>query len=278
MSQGMTVKELEVERTGGPLNRGGPSSRAAWAYRVGTIMIGVAFLGAWEALPRLGLVSPLVLPPVTDSISALAGMVQTSQFWHHFGVSMNEIIMGFLIGTLLGGLGGCLLAIFEPVRRLTYFYVVTFQAIPKIVLAPVLITWFGYGQMSKIVMAVIIAFFPVLINTMVGLMSTPADAIKLMRSLGADRVQIFRRVMFPYALPLISAGVKTAVTFAVIGAIVGEFVGAREGLGFLVDSYNFQLRIDAVFAVIIVLAAVGAGLYFLVDWIERRVVHWEEVR
>lgn len=271
-----TTTTEQTPELSGSRPRSRSRAREAWLYRMGSVLLGVALLAAWETLPRSGLVSPLVLPPVTDAAESLWSMLQTSSFWHHFRVSMSEILLGFVIGTVIGLVGGGLLAMSEPIKRLTYGYVVTFQAIPKIVLAPVFITWFGYGQTSKVVMAVTIAFFPVLLNTMVGLMSTPPESVRLMRSLRATRWHLFRHVKLPYALPLISAGVKTALTFAVIGAIVGEFVGAREGLGFLVDSYNFQLRTDAVFAVIIVLAAVGAALYFAVEWIDRRLIHWED--
>jgi NitT/TauT family transport system permease protein len=125
-------------------------------------------------------------------------------------------------------------------------------------------------------MGIAIAFFPVLINTLVGLESVPADMVKLMRSLRATPLQIFRKVSFPYALPLIFAGVKQALTYAVIGALVGEFVGASAGLGYLLDSYNFQLRIDYVFALIVVLAIVGAALYFIVEWLDKRLIYWRE--
>lgn len=245
-------------------------------YRVLSVVFGAALIGLWEALPRMGVVSEIILPTFTDTMSALWTLVQADHFLRHLRVSMQEIGAGFVIGTLIGLVGGIVLAVWEPVKKTLYPYVIGFQAIPKIVFAPLFIAWFGYGQTSKIVMAVAISFFPVLLNTMVGLMGTPREAITLMRSLKATRWQTFRRVSLPYALPFISAGVKTALTFAVIGAIVGEFVGAREGLGFLLNTYNFQLRTDSVFAVIIVLAIVGSALYFLVEWVDRKVIYWED--
>jgi NitT/TauT family transport system permease protein len=246
---------------------------ARW-YRAGTIVLVIAFLGLWEFLPRAGIMPEIVLPPVTDVAGAFWELLQQGHFWGHLRVTLNEIFWGFVFGTLCGLFFGILLAVWQPIKRLTYPFVVAFQAIPKIVLAPLFISWFGYGQSSKIVMAIVISFFPVLINTMVGLESVSPDAIRLMRSLRATRMQIFRKVSLPHAAPLMFAGIKTALTFAVIGAIVGEFVGARFGLGFLLHAYNFQLRIDSVFSVIIILAGIGAVLYFLLEWLDRRLIYW----
>ena len=196
-------------------------------------------------------------------------------FLGHFTVTLREILIGFVLGTLIGFVIGTALAIWPSVKRVAYPFVVGFQAIPKIVFAPLFIAWFGFGETSKIVMAIVIAFFPVLINTMVGLESVPSDAVRLMRSIKASSLQTFYKVSLPHALPMISAGVKAALTFAVIGAIVGEFVGASEGLGYLVDLYNNQLRIDRVFAVVVVLAAIGAGGYFLLEWLDKRLIFWQ---
>lgn len=267
---------VELEKPKAPKQRAGGKPRIALKYKIGSVVLGVAILVLWELAPRLGLISDIILPPFSEVAAALVRLLQAPTFWPNFGVSMIEIGLGFVLGSLIGLAIGIALALWEPVKAVTYPYVVMFQAIPKIVFAPLFIAWFGYGISSKVVMAVTIAFFPVLLNTMVGLLSVPPDSLKLMRSLRANRWQTFRRVSLPFALPLISAGVKTALTFAVIGAIVGEFVGAREGLGFLLNSYNFQLRIDSVFAVIVVLATVGAVLYFVVEWLDKKIIFWED--
>lgn len=245
-----------------------------WRYRVGTALVAVVVFGAWELIPRLGLLSEIVLPRFTDTVYALYTLVITDFFLKHFFVTLNEIFWGFTFGTLFGLASGILLGVFQPLKRLTYPFVVGFQAIPKIVLAPLLISWFGYGQTSKVAMAMVIGFFPVLINTMVGIEGVPRDAIDLMRSIKASRMQIFLKVSLPNAAPLIFAGIKTALTFALIGAIVGEFVGSSEGLGFLLDTYNFQLRIDRVFAVIIILSLIGAIFYFTLEWLDKRIIFW----
>lgn len=247
-----------------------------WKYRLGTLLTGFLIVALWEALPRAGLISHIVLPPFTDTIVALYTLVTSGFFFNHFLVTLNEIAWGFLIGTTIGLVAGIILGLWEFFKKLTYPFVVAFQAIPKIVLAPLFISWFGYGQTSKIVMAIAIGFFPVLINTMVGLENVPNDTIRLMRSLRASPLQIFRKVSLPSAAPLIFAGIKTALTFALIGAIVGEFVGASEGLGFLLDTYNFQLRIDRVFSVIIILSGIGAVFYFTLEWLDKKLIFWRQ--
>jgi NitT/TauT family transport system permease protein len=247
-----------------------------WKYRLGSLGVLVLVICLWEALPKLGLVSEFILPPFSEVVKALATLVVTDYFAEHATVTLKEIAIGFFLGSLIGFLAGMLLALWRPVSRVTYPFVVAFQAIPKIVFAPLFIAWFGYGQASKIVMAVVISFFPVLINTKVGLETVPEESIRLMRSLLATRLQVFRKVSLPHALPIIFAGVQTALTFAVIGALVGEFVGASSGLGYLLNLYNFQLRIDSAFAVIVVLAAIGAIGYFMLEWIGKKLIFWRE--
>lgn len=245
-------------------------------YRIGSFLVAVAVFLVWELLPRSGLVPEIILPPITAIVYALYTLVLTDFFMGHFLVTLNEIFWGFVIGTVIGLTTGIVLGAWGGAKRLFYPFVVAFQAVPKIVLAPLLISWFGYGQTSKIAMAVVISFFPVLINTMVGLENVPRDMIRLMHSLRASRGQIFTKVELPSAAPLMFAGVKTALTFALIGAIVGEFVGAAEGLGFLLYTYNFQLRIDRVFSVIIILSVIGGILYFFVEWLDKRLIYWRQ--
>jgi NitT/TauT family transport system permease protein len=245
-----------------------------WKWRLGAVGLALALLGLWEAIPRLGLMSEIILPPVSDVIVAIGELVAAPTFFEHFGITLTEIMVGFVLGTVIGLVGGISLGLSKALSRLVYPLVVAFQSIPKIVLAPLFITWFGYGIESKIAMAVVIAFFPVLINTLVGLESVPENPRRLMRSLRATRWQVFWKLSLPHSAPVIFAGIKTALTFAVIGAIVGEFIGASQGLGYLLHTYSFQLRIDSVFAVIVVLSAMGSVLYFAIDWLDGRLIFW----
>lgn len=264
------LRSLEPLATGRP--KQGRWVRARW--RAGTLTVVLAFLLFWEALPTLGLVSEIILPKFSDIAVAFAKLVTGPVVGKHFQTTLVEIGLGFVIAVVIGLALGLALGMSAAVKQLTYPLVIGFQSIPKIVLAPLMITWAGYGIESKIGMAVLIAFFPVVINTMAGLDSVPTEWKRLMRSLRASRSQMFWKLELPYAAPVIFAGIKTALTFAVTGAVVAEFVGANEGLGFLLHAYAFQLRIDATFSVIILLSLIGSALYFWIDWMDRRLIFW----
>ena len=280
----------EVDTAGEALRQSRAASRAEakairqeldpyrWRYRVGSLLVAIAAFGLWELIPRSGLVSYIILPPASQVANALYTLVTADYFMKHFLITLGEIWWGFLAGTIIGLTLGILLAVVRPLKRLTYPFVVAFQAIPKIVLAPLFIAWFGFGQSSKIVMAIAMSFFPLMINTMVGIENIPGDTIRLMQSLRASRWQIFRKVELPGAAPLIFAGVQVALTFALVGAIVGEFVSASQGMGYLLDSFNFQLKIDRVFAVIIILSALGAVFYFTLEWLDKKLIYWRPER
>ena len=162
-----------------------------WKWRLISFGVAVAFLALWELLPRLGLVSEIILPPVSEVAVGLVELLTQETFPNHLRVTLSEMMVGFILGTLVGFVVGVVLGVWTSVKKSVYPLVVAFQSLPKIVLAPLLITWFGYGIESKIAMAVVIAFFPVLINTMVGLEAVPEEARQLMRSLRASRSQSF---------------------------------------------------------------------------------------
>jgi NitT/TauT family transport system permease protein len=252
--------------------------REAVVYGLGAIGVFGAVLVLWEALPTMGLVSEIILPKASDVVVAMGELLVSDFLWHNVWSTLSAIFWGFLAGVFIGIVVGIALAVFRPVKRLFYPFVVAFQTIPKIVFAPLFIVWFGFGQSSKVVMAIAIGFFPVLMNTMVGLENVPRDAIRLMQSLRATSMQTFWKVRILHAAPLIFAGIKAALTYAVIGVIVAEFVGSRNGLGHLLHTYNFQLRIDRAFAVIVFLSVIGSALYFMIEWVDRKLIFWSEDR
>lgn len=236
----------------------------------------VTLLAAWDLAVRAELVDSVLLPPPLDVWHALVDLITGGLLAEHVRATLSETIAGFVLAVVGGFVVGSALTFFTGLRRAFYPYIVVFQALPKVALAPLFVAWLGFGMSSKIGLAAAIAFFPVLINTMVGLQSVPADSMMLMRSLVASRSRIFFSLALPTALPAIFAGIKTAMTLALIGAIVAEFVGAREGLAVLIDTYSFQFRMDAVYAVLVILAFIGLVLYGLVEYIDRRVVFWRE--
>ena len=240
----------------------------------GTIVV---LLVLWELTSILGLVHAIVLPPPSQVAGALVRLLTADYFPKNFRVTLIEILAGFGIGATGGLVLGTLLAIVPIVRQILYPYIVAFQALPKIVFAPLFVTWFGFGVESKIATAVGICFFPVFINTMVGLQLVPEDGLKLMRSLRANEWQIFTKLRFPNALPQIFAGIQTSLTFAMTGAIAAEFItGAADGMGRLAQVFGNQLQTDLQFGVVVVVSALGLVAVSIADWIDRKVVFWRE--
>jgi NitT/TauT family transport system permease protein len=174
---------------------------------------------------------------------------------------------------------GLLLAIVitssRVLRAALYPLIVTSQAMPVIAIAPLLITWFGFGPTSKILVSALIAFFPMVVSSAAGLGSLSSDVVNLMRSFPASRIQIFLRARLPNALPQIFAGLKVAAVLSVIGAVIGEWVGADEGLGYLIVRANTSLAIDLVFASIVLLALLGIAFFAAVALVERLVMPWQ---
>ena len=173
---------------------------------------------------------------------------------------------------MLGGLIGQ----FSLLEKTLYPYVVAFQTVPKVAIAPIIVLWLGFGSFSKVVITATIAFFPVLANTIAGLQSAPADQIEMLTAFTANRWQIFWKVRAPQALPFVLVGVDVALMLAVIGAIVGEFVGAKAGLGYLILQRDFSMDMAGVFAILLVLSLLGVGLHLIVRTIRRRLVFWME--
>ncbi len=246
--------------------------------RTATVGLAVLLLIVWDLIVRLGVVEEIIVPYPLHVAEALVDEVQKATFWQNLQVTSIETVAGFAIGSAVGFAIGAVLGMSSWIRAVTFPYVVAFQGLPKVVLAPVFITALGFGIGSKIAMAVVLAFFPVLLNTMVGILSVDADQLRVMRAYSASSWQTFRKLTLPSSAPLIFAGLKAGLTFSLIGAIVGEFVGASEGLGYLLNTYAYQLRIPQVWAIMAVLALLGVILYWLIDLADRKVVFWARDR
>ena len=162
-------------------------------------------------------------------------------------------------------------------ERIFYPYVVAFQTVPKVAIAPIIVIWFGYGVASKVVITATIAFFPLLANTIMGLRAAPQDQMEMMVSYTASRWQVFRMVRLLQALPYIFVGLDVAIVLSVIGAIVGEFVGAKAGLGYLILQKNFNFDMAGTFAILIILSLIGVGLHALIGIAQRRIVFWMDM-
>jgi NitT/TauT family transport system permease protein len=234
----------------------------------------VVFIGGWELIVRTFAVPNLILPAPSAIWLALLATVAKHGFWQHVGVTLAETLGGFALGSSTGFVIGALVAQFRLLERTLYLYIIAFQAIPKVAIAPILLIWFGYGMASKIVITATIAFFPLLANTITGLRAAPADQIEMLRGFTATPAEVFRMVRIPQALPYIMVGLDVAMVLSVTGAIVGEFVGSQQGIGYLILQRTSDLNMAAVFALLLVLALIGIGLHLIIKVLQRRIVFW----
>lgn len=243
--------------------------------------VGVVIFGCWELVARAGLVTEIILPPPTAVVRELAFFVTNlggvRGYAYDAWVTLQEVLLGFVLGSAVGLLFGGLIAEFPLVRRGLLPYAVAFNSMPRIAFAPLFIVWFGFGIAPKVLMAAFICVFPVFVNSVAGFASQQPEELDLMASLRASRWRTFTRLKLPQALPYIFAGVRTAMAFAVIGAIIGEFEGSQRGIGYLIKLASSQLRVDRVFALLIVLSTMGLVLYRVLELAERRIVFWRRM-
>ncbi len=231
-----------------------------------------AALLAWELLARLGRVEDYLLPSPTEVVRALVsdGDLLLPDAW----VTFKEVLVGFAIALLAGVTIAVALHSSAVLRRATYPLVVASQAIPVVVIAPILVIWFGYGIGPKLIVIALICFFPIVVNTLDGLQSVSRRQIAMMRTLGANRRATLRRLELPAALPSIFSGAKIAVAVAVIGAVFGELIGSDAGLGHSIQISTAQLETARVFAAVALLATMAIALFCLVAAVERITVPW----
>jgi NitT/TauT family transport system permease protein len=254
----------------GGLGRGAFTARlASYAYPLGAAL---ALFGAWEAFVRISAISPLLLPAPTEVLATVVR--EFPVLLHMSAITAGEFVLGFALSVLVGLPLGALIVYARPIELAIYPLLVAFQTMPKAAIAPIFVVWLGAGMNSKILIAFTIAFFPIVIDTAIGLRSAAPETIHLVRSMGASAFQVFWYVRFPNALPAIFGGLKVASTLAVVGAIVGEFVSADKGLGYLVLVANGELNTRLVFACVLMLSVLGIIFYFVVEAIERLVVSW----
>lgn len=238
--------------------------------------LAVAAIAAWDVTVRGLDVSPIIFPPPGRVVGQLWAMLQSPRFFGHLGTTLTEFAVGFVFGVVTAGLVGAVLARSRTLEKGLYPYIVAFQTFPKIAIAPILITWFGFGMASKMVLAFVLAFFPVFVNVLVGLKAATRDQIDLLRSLSASEWQVFRLLRLKIALPYAFAGARIAAVFSLLGAITGEFIGASRGLGYLIVQQSARLAVDAVFASLVVMAAIGLSMHTAIGFLHRRIVFWED--
>jgi NitT/TauT family transport system permease protein len=248
-----------------------PSTR--WISSTGKSFVGFALLILlWQYGAPLAGIPDYVLP-----VPSVVAARFTETFWlqlHHLGVTALTTVVGLAIALVVGVLLALLVIYVEGLKSVILPVLAAFNSIPKIAIAPLFVVWFGFGLTSKIVMAAVISFFPILINVIEGLRSADADRIQMLTVFGASKSQVFRMVRLPSAMPFIFAGLDIGIVFAILGAVVGEFIGAQEGLGYLLLQTNYNFDIAGMFAILVVLSVMGLLAHFVIRLAQHKVAFW----
>ncbi len=234
----------------------------------------VLIIVVWKVALAADWVSDSILPQPEDIAVSFWELIQTDFIWDDAAATLYESVMGFLLGAALGLVLAIPAGLSPTMRQMLNPYAVALQVTPRIAIAPLIIAWAGFGYSSKIWIAAIIAFFPVYVNALTGILTVDEEAREMFRSLGASRWQTFVHLMVPGSLPVMFAGLKTAAGLALVGAVVGEFISAERGLGVLVQQFSSQLAVSDAFAVILMLMLLGLLLYGVMEWLERTTVFW----
>ncbi len=257
------------------------STRSGWR-RVGLNVAMFALLVLiWYAVVKLFKVAPYILPLPGDVLNALwAGLAvpldSKTGFYLPLWGTLSNAAMGFVIGAAFGILFGSLMAEFRSVETALMPYAFALQSLPKVAIAPLIVIWFGFGDGSKVAMSALLTFFPVLVNTFTGMRATEPERIDLMRAMSASRFEAYRLLKLPSAAPFIFAGLDMGVVYALLGAIVAEFLGAQQGMGVVITQLQTVSDVAGVFATLVVLGVVGVVLHVGMRRIERGVVHWSD--
>jgi NitT/TauT family transport system permease protein len=242
---------------------------ASWLYPVVTIAV---LLVIWELASRVGQIPRYILPApsgIAARFYALHGLIVRESLY-----TLEATVIGFGLSVLVGVPLGMALVSWRAFNRAVYPLLIGSQVVPKVAVAPVFLVWFGFGLLSKVMITFLIAFFPVLISAVVGLQSTEIEKLYVARAAGASRLQLFTLVRLPHALPSIFGGMKVSITLAVVGALVGEFVAAENGIGRVLLSASGNMDTELLFAGIVALVIMGVGLFVLMEVLERLVLPW----
>lgn len=240
-----------------------------------------ALLAMWQAGVTYLDVPIYILPTPIQVWAALQSglfvpLDSPTGFYIPIASTLANAAMGFGIGSIVGLFIGSLMAEFRSVETVLMPYAFALQTLPKVAIAPLVVIWFGFGNGSKIAMAALLAFFPLMVNSFTGIRNTEPERIDLMRSLSASRLEIYARVKLPSAAPFIFAGLDMAAVYALLGTIVAEFLGAQRGIGVTIVQAQAVTDVAGVFAALIILGTLGILLHLTIRAIKRRIVHWDE--
>ena len=241
---------------------------------LGSALIGIAFLAAWQWLPGLLGVPRFIIPPVSEVWSEFLYMIDREQLLMHFAITMASVAAGFALGALLGMIIGYALGMSSTLEVVLSPYILALQIAPKVAFAPLFVMWFGFTVYPKILVAMLIVFFPVMVNVLGAVRTIDRDQINLARSFNATRAELFWKIEVPASMPPLFSGLRIAATLAVIGVVVGELVGGNSGLGYLLVYGQGQANTPMVFVVILLLTLIGLIAYIAVILVEARVLHY----
>lgn len=228
---------------------------------------------SWELLDSLFKIKEIILPSPHEIFSAIIN--NFPYLFRHTSITMLESVIGFIFGSIIGILVGILFVYSKKSRKALFPYAIIIRATPLYALAPILIIWFGNGLLPKIVMATSVAFFPILIGSVKGLSAVEQDQMDLFNSLSASKWQIFRKLRFPNAMAYIFPALKISTTLSVVGATIAEFMGASEGIGFIIVNSSYYLDMSLMFAAILMISVGGVLFFYLIEFIEKKVVFWQ---
>jgi len=249
------------------------------SYLLVTVACVVAFFLVWNWLTSSGVLHRIVVPPPGRVIERSREILGEPYFRRHLWVTVKEVVLGYTIGAGSGIVMALVSARFTSFRHLLQPYIVALQSLPKVILLPMIAIWVGgYGETSAMIIVVLVSFFPVYINSLTGLLSADENGLKLLHSLGATPRQAFRMFRIPAALPLLFTGLKTAVNFSVVAAITAELLGARYGLGFMLANSGTFLRIEDLYATVVVVSLFAGLVYAIFELADRKFIFWREDR
>ena len=248
-----------------------PGFRRAWLSWIGII----AVLVLWQIIVMLRVYPEFIIPAPLTVIERFGEALSDGTLLNHAGATVVPMVSGLVIGVTAAVLIGTLLAKSRTLEAILSPLIIAVQSTPVVAYAPLLVIWFGTDMKGKVVTSALIVFFPMLLNTTVGIRSVPSLMLDLMRSLNATRWQTFTKLEIPYALPILLGGLKVSATLAVIGAVVGEFVAADAGLGRLINQARYSFDTPLVVVAVITLAVIARVMYGMISMLERRLLFWQ---
>lgn len=241
------------------------------------MLILLVWVGLWEVGSRTGIIDPLFFPRPSDILTGFWRLYVTQgNIWFHLGLTMAEVITGFVAGSALGIALAFVVGLSESIRRFLKPYIVVIEATPRIAIGPIIIAAFGFGWTSKIVIVMLVCFFAPFVNTLSGIVSVDRDRLDMFRSMRASRVQTFRKLILPEATPEIMAGLRLAMASALGGALVAEFIAANNGIGTLISTYTGNLNMSSAFVCVLTLSAIGYVILRGMEALDRWLVFWSD--